>query len=450
MSVLDIDTAGLYRPRTKETREAYEALLSVIREQFGDQPADVLRGAADEVLAVLKNDRMTVSDAGARRTPGSVLHELQALSEGWGVMPGVPLAAGLGNGRAKRAARACVAAAAQPADHGPVCSRRPRSCPCKIGVLLRPAPTRCRCCPPPPQDPARHKEVDSLLGAVEGAKFAQLVALGKLITDYASAEEAAVRWGCCCGVGRSCRPGAGLCPQRCWRIKVDTCWPAVHSRAWPPSKACPQCFLGSGPAARHLGGLGCPAEPELLLDLCTQIAAAGEEGGLDEEIGVAVEFEDEDDEEGEEELREIVVGVHPLPGCDVAARSQRHLCAADCASPSEHTCSCLVALAFSLPAACCSLLAWCTFKSQNASHRPVSAAFACRMMMRTRSQRARRRAPPAFAPAAWMWMRGRRQRTTASPCRQADAVQRAACGKGAAAASQVQSACSNTRVGLAC
>ena len=46
MSVLDIDTAGFYRPRTKETREAYEALLSVIREQFGDQPADVLRGAA--------------------------------------------------------------------------------------------------------------------------------------------------------------------------------------------------------------------------------------------------------------------------------------------------------------------------------------------------------------------------------------------------------------------
>jgi hypothetical protein len=38
MSVLDIDTAGLYRPRTKETREAYEALLSVVQGQFGDQP----------------------------------------------------------------------------------------------------------------------------------------------------------------------------------------------------------------------------------------------------------------------------------------------------------------------------------------------------------------------------------------------------------------------------
>lgn len=64
VSVLDIDTAGLYRPRTKETREAYEALLAVIQGQFGDQPADVLRGAADEVLAALKNDRLTVRLAG--------------------------------------------------------------------------------------------------------------------------------------------------------------------------------------------------------------------------------------------------------------------------------------------------------------------------------------------------------------------------------------------------
>lgn len=98
VSVLDIDTAGLYRPRTKETQEAYEALLSVIQAQFGDQPQDILRGAADEVLATLKNDRIT--------------------------------------------------------------------------------------------DPARHKEVDALLGVVADEKFAQLVALGKMITDYAPSEAA--------------------------------------------------------------------------------------------------------------------------------------------------------------------------------------------------------------------------------------------------------------------
>ncbi|KAL6751574.1 RNA helicase, activating signal cointegrator 1 [Haematococcus lacustris] len=54
LSVMDIDNANVYRPKTKETREAYEALLALIHQQFGEQPQDVLRGAADEVLAVLK------------------------------------------------------------------------------------------------------------------------------------------------------------------------------------------------------------------------------------------------------------------------------------------------------------------------------------------------------------------------------------------------------------
>ncbi|KAJ1698273.1 hypothetical protein LUZ63_006785 [Rhynchospora breviuscula] len=47
---------AVYRPKTKETRAAYEAMLSVIQEQLGGQPHDVLRGAADEVLAILKDD----------------------------------------------------------------------------------------------------------------------------------------------------------------------------------------------------------------------------------------------------------------------------------------------------------------------------------------------------------------------------------------------------------
>ncbi|KAL1529400.1 hypothetical protein AB1Y20_000349 [Prymnesium parvum] len=52
----DIDS---YRPRSKETRAAYEDLLSMIAQNLGDQPHDILRGAADEVLACLKNDSMT-------------------------------------------------------------------------------------------------------------------------------------------------------------------------------------------------------------------------------------------------------------------------------------------------------------------------------------------------------------------------------------------------------
>ena len=59
-NVLELDSEGVYQPKTRETRAAYETLLSIIRGQFGDQPADVLRGAADEVMAVLKNDRLKV------------------------------------------------------------------------------------------------------------------------------------------------------------------------------------------------------------------------------------------------------------------------------------------------------------------------------------------------------------------------------------------------------
>ena len=60
-SVLEVDTAGMYRPVTRETRDAFEALLAFIREQYDDQPYDVLKGAAEEVLAVLKNEGLKVN-----------------------------------------------------------------------------------------------------------------------------------------------------------------------------------------------------------------------------------------------------------------------------------------------------------------------------------------------------------------------------------------------------
>ena len=91
-SVLTADADGSYRPKTRETRAAYEALLGMIQGQFGDQPQDVLRGAADEVLEVLKDDHKT--------------------------------------------------------------------------------------------DPERKKDVEALMGATSSEKFAQFVAVGKLITDF--------------------------------------------------------------------------------------------------------------------------------------------------------------------------------------------------------------------------------------------------------------------------
>ncbi|RWW65250.1 hypothetical protein BHE74_00027453 [Ensete ventricosum] len=61
-SVLSFTDDAVYQPKTKETRAAYEALLSVIQQQFGGQPQDILSGAADEVLAVLKNEKIKNPD----------------------------------------------------------------------------------------------------------------------------------------------------------------------------------------------------------------------------------------------------------------------------------------------------------------------------------------------------------------------------------------------------
>ncbi|WCJ30807.1 U5 small nuclear ribonucleoprotein helicase putative [Euphorbia peplus] len=47
---------GVYHPKTNETRAAYEALLSVLQQHLGGQPLSIVTDAADEVLAVLKND----------------------------------------------------------------------------------------------------------------------------------------------------------------------------------------------------------------------------------------------------------------------------------------------------------------------------------------------------------------------------------------------------------
>eukprot|EP00286_Rhodomonas_abbreviata_P019844 CAMPEP_0181311614 /NCGR_PEP_ID=MMETSP1101-20121128/13236_1 /TAXON_ID=46948 /ORGANISM="Rhodomonas abbreviata, Strain Caron Lab Isolate" /LENGTH=398 /DNA_ID=CAMNT_0023418367 /DNA_START=155 /DNA_END=1348 /DNA_ORIENTATION=- len=49
---------GAYRPKTEVTRVAYEQLLHFLSGFMGEQPADILRGAADEILAVLKDETL--------------------------------------------------------------------------------------------------------------------------------------------------------------------------------------------------------------------------------------------------------------------------------------------------------------------------------------------------------------------------------------------------------
>merc|ERR1719399_1479898 len=51
-----------YRPRTKEARAAYEAILADVRAALGDAPRDVLAGAAEEALHVLKRDGVRDAD----------------------------------------------------------------------------------------------------------------------------------------------------------------------------------------------------------------------------------------------------------------------------------------------------------------------------------------------------------------------------------------------------
>ncbi|KAL8478713.1 hypothetical protein ACS0TY_030553 [Phlomoides rotata] len=61
-SVLTSSEEGVYQPKTKETRAAYEAMLSVIQQQLGGQPLNIVSAAADEILTVLKNDNIKNPD----------------------------------------------------------------------------------------------------------------------------------------------------------------------------------------------------------------------------------------------------------------------------------------------------------------------------------------------------------------------------------------------------
>ncbi|GAN05971.1 pre-mRNA splicing factor [Mucor ambiguus] len=71
------DWEGLnYRPRTKETREAYEHILSFVYEHLGDQARDVIRSAADDVLETLKTD--TLKDFDKKKEIESVIGHIES------------------------------------------------------------------------------------------------------------------------------------------------------------------------------------------------------------------------------------------------------------------------------------------------------------------------------------------------------------------------------------
>eukprot|EP00429_Kryptoperidinium_foliaceum_P049989 CAMPEP_0176116146 /NCGR_PEP_ID=MMETSP0120_2-20121206/58331_1 /TAXON_ID=160619 /ORGANISM="Kryptoperidinium foliaceum, Strain CCMP 1326" /LENGTH=2173 /DNA_ID=CAMNT_0017450395 /DNA_START=42 /DNA_END=6563 /DNA_ORIENTATION=+ len=58
----DVTEISIYRPRTQTTKAVYEQLLYRLQQPLGDQAPDVLRGAADEVLAAIKTDGILDSE----------------------------------------------------------------------------------------------------------------------------------------------------------------------------------------------------------------------------------------------------------------------------------------------------------------------------------------------------------------------------------------------------
>ena len=48
------DMDAMYRPKTKDTAAAYEGVLNFVRRSLGDQPQDILRGAAEEAQCAEK------------------------------------------------------------------------------------------------------------------------------------------------------------------------------------------------------------------------------------------------------------------------------------------------------------------------------------------------------------------------------------------------------------
>lgn len=48
--------ASSYKPKNPQSQDAYELILGVVAQQLGAQPGEILAGAAEEVLSILKND----------------------------------------------------------------------------------------------------------------------------------------------------------------------------------------------------------------------------------------------------------------------------------------------------------------------------------------------------------------------------------------------------------
>lgn len=77
----------LYVPQTKETKVLYEQFLTIIQKYMGDNPQNVIKGAADEALAILKTEnkkdteRKAETESFVDKLPDEVFNRLVVLSK---------------------------------------------------------------------------------------------------------------------------------------------------------------------------------------------------------------------------------------------------------------------------------------------------------------------------------------------------------------------------------
>lgn len=51
---IEIQEELVYRPKTRETRAYYEQMIMIVQRHLGDYSLDVIKGALDEIIAILK------------------------------------------------------------------------------------------------------------------------------------------------------------------------------------------------------------------------------------------------------------------------------------------------------------------------------------------------------------------------------------------------------------
>ena len=59
---VEIEEELVYRPKTKETRAFYEQMILIVQRHMGDHGLDTIKGALDEIIAILKAEGLRDTD----------------------------------------------------------------------------------------------------------------------------------------------------------------------------------------------------------------------------------------------------------------------------------------------------------------------------------------------------------------------------------------------------